>query len=64
MEQPLILTPENLAPAFKQKIPDNPKFFHFTGFTAAQFHEPDIIIFRQPGKPDLVLKDRYGKASK
>jgi hypothetical protein len=48
----------NLLPSFQKNPPDRPKFFHFTN-SVREFHEADVIIFKQEGKPDLVLKDRF-----
>lgn len=65
MSKELILTPDELCPAYKKAIPASPRYFHFmTSINPLAFHEADVVIFRQTGKPDVIIKDRYGKFQK
>lgn len=59
----LELTVADLAPAYKNKVPDRPRFYHFL-VKAADFQEAETIVFKQEGKPDYVIKDTYGKYEK
>ncbi len=59
MSKDLILTPDDLGSAYKQAIPANPRFFHFMGnLNPLKFQQAQNIVFRQPGKPDYVIKGK------
>ncbi len=68
MNQPplktLILGKHQMTPQAQKEMPKMPKFFHFDGVPASSFHSADIILFRQEGKPDIVMKDRFGTMDK
>lgn len=53
----------DLLPTYQKTPPDNPRFYHFKN-SAKDFHEADIIIYRQEKKPDYIIKDRYGRFNK
>lgn len=54
---------KDLLPAYEKNPPTHPRFYHFM-VSARNFHEADIIIYKQDGKPDYVIKDRHGRLEK
>jgi hypothetical protein len=59
----LILGVKDLLPSYQKTPPTEPRFYHFH-CSAKDFHQADIIIFRQDNKPDYVIKDRHGRLEK
>lgn len=62
-DKQLTLGVSDLLPTFQKTPPENPRFYHFN-VSAKKFHEADIIVYKQDGKPDYVIKDRYGRLEK
>jgi hypothetical protein len=56
----LDLSFEDLLKPFQEKPPEKPKYFHFN-LKDGQFHDAEIVTFRDKKGNTLVIKDRYGK---
>jgi hypothetical protein len=54
---------KDLLPAFEKNPPAEPRFYHFR-VSAKNFHDADIIIYKQDSKADYVIKDRFGRLEK
>lgn len=63
MSKHLDLTVADLLPAYRDKPPEKPRFFHFHR-KALEFQEAETIVFKCSGRPDYVIKDTYGTLSK
>lgn len=62
-DKQLIIGVNDLLPSYQKNPPENPRFYHFK-VSAVDFHEADIIIYRQDGRKDYVIKDRHGRLEK
>lgn len=62
-DKQLHLGVDDLLPTYQKTPPANPRFYHFK-VSARNFHEADIILYKQDGKPDYVIKDRHGRLEK
>jgi hypothetical protein len=58
----LKLTVADLIPHFREKVPKDPRFFHFMESKKPKdFQEATLITFTRPDGTEYVIKDLYNK---
>lgn len=61
-EKHLKLTVADLCPAYKEKPPKDPRFFHFMETKSAlDFQTATLITFTRPDGTEAVIKDLYSR---
>jgi hypothetical protein len=51
-----------LCPAYKEKPPSEPRFYHFMpNKTAKEFHEATLITYTRPDGTEYTIKDTFSR---